>query len=191
MSSRQFNAVLLDISKRLSADQLDNLKFLVRDVGKRELEKITSGLQLFQILMQRGELSAENTENLSKLLADIQRLDLADKLNCFDSESGSASSEPEPAERAKLDIAAEVIAENLGRNWRKLGRKLGLTDVKLESISKRHPTDLEETAVELLKEWRNSKGAEAETKDLIAALRACQQNLTADKVEDRLEAAEN
>uniref|UniRef100_A0A3Q1GPP7 Death domain-containing protein n=1 Tax=Acanthochromis polyacanthus TaxID=80966 RepID=A0A3Q1GPP7_9TELE len=90
---------------------------------------------------------------------------------------------------SKLDIAAEVIVENLGRNWRKLGRKLGLTDVKLESISKRHPTDLEETAVELLKEWRKSKGAEAETKYLIAALRACQQNLTADKVEDRLEMA--
>uniref|UniRef100_A0A3Q1GKX7 DED domain-containing protein n=1 Tax=Acanthochromis polyacanthus TaxID=80966 RepID=A0A3Q1GKX7_9TELE len=89
MSSRQFNAVLLDISNRLSADQLVSLKFLVRDVGKRELEKITSGLQLFQILMERGELSAENTEYLSKLLADIQRLDLADKLKCFDSQSGS------------------------------------------------------------------------------------------------------
>lgn len=191
MSSRQFNAVLLDISNQLSDDQLVGLKFLVRDVGKRELERITSGLQLFQILMQRGELSAENTEHLSKLLAGIQRRDLVDKLNCFDSQPGSASNEPEPVQRGKLDIAVEVIAENLGKNWRKLGRKLGLTDVKLESIAKRHPTDLEETAVELLKEWRKNKGAEAETKDLIAALRACQQNLTADKVEDRLEATEN
>lgn len=76
--------------------------------------------------------------------------------------------------------------ECLGRNWRKLGRKLGLKDVKLESISKRHPTDLEETAVELLKEWRKSRGAEARTEELIAALRACQFNMTADKVEDKL-----
>lgn len=76
--------------------------------------------------------------------------------------------------------------ESLGRNWRKLGRKLGLKDVKLESISKRHPTDLEETVVELLKEWRKSRGAEARTKELIDALRACQLNLTADNVEDKL-----
>lgn len=92
-----------------------------------------------------------------------------------------------PPPLAKLDIATEVIAENLGKSWRKLGRKLGLTDVKLESISKRHPTELEETAVELLKEWRKNRGAEAQTEELIKALRACQFNLTADKVMSRLE----
>jgi len=80
----------------------------------------------------------------------------------------------------------EVIAANLGKNWRKLGRRLRVSDVKLESISKRHPTDLEETAVELLKEWKKSRGAEAQTEELIKALRDCQFNLTADKVEDRL-----
>lgn len=91
-----------------------------------------------------------------------------------------------PPLSAKLDIATDVIQENLGKNWRKLGRKLGLKDIKLESISRRHPTDLEETAVELLKEWRKSRGADARTEDLIAALRACQLNMTADKVEDKL-----
>lgn len=91
-----------------------------------------------------------------------------------------------PLSAAKLDIAREVIMENLGKNWRKLGRKLGLTDVKLDSISRRHPTELEETAVELLKEWRENRGTEARTEDLLKALRACQFNLTADKVEDKL-----
>lgn len=91
-----------------------------------------------------------------------------------------------PVSSAKLDIAKEVITENLGKNWRKLGRRLGLTDVKLESISKRHPTELEETAVELLKEWRKNRGAEARTEDLLNALRVCQFNLTADKVEAKL-----
>lgn len=91
-----------------------------------------------------------------------------------------------PLSAAKLDIAKEVIAENLGKNWRKLGRKLGLTDVKLDSISRRHPTELEETAVELLKEWRKNQGTEARIEDLLKALRACQFNLTADKVEAKL-----
>lgn len=91
-----------------------------------------------------------------------------------------------PSASAKLDIATEVIAENLGNHWRKLGRKLGLTDVKLESVSKKHPTDLVETAVELLKEWRKCRGAEARTLELLKALRACTLNLTADNVEDKL-----
>lgn len=87
---------------------------------------------------------------------------------------------------AKLDIATEIIAENLGRNWRKLGRKLCLTEVKLESISRRHPTELDEIARELLKDWRKIRGAEARTKELIGALRACDLNLTADNLEDKL-----
>lgn len=87
---------------------------------------------------------------------------------------------------AKLDIATDVIADNLGRNWRKLGRKLGLTDVKLESISKRHPTELDRTVIELLREWRKNRGAEARIEDLIKALRDCEFNLTADKVEGKL-----
>lgn len=86
----------------------------------------------------------------------------------------------------KLDIATEVIRDNLGRNWRKLGRKLRLGEIKLESIATRHPTDMEETAMELLKEWRKIRGPEAQTKELIAALRDCQLNLTADKIQEKL-----
>lgn len=87
---------------------------------------------------------------------------------------------------AKLDIATEVIADNLGRTWRRLGRKLGLSEVKLDSISKRHPTDLYETAVELLKEWRKMPEPGARADDLIKALRACDLNLTADRLESRI-----
>lgn len=91
-----------------------------------------------------------------------------------------------PSASAKLNIATEVIAECLGKDWRKLGRKLGLTDVKLESVSKRHPTELAETAIELLREWRKYRGAQAQTEELLKALRDCKLNLTADKVEDKL-----
>lgn len=87
---------------------------------------------------------------------------------------------------AKLDIATEVIAETLGTRWRRLGRKLGLSEVKLESISKRHPSELYETAVELLKEWRKMRGPGANADDLIKALRACEYNMTADNLESRL-----
>lgn len=80
-------------------------------------------------------------------------------------------------------MATEVICQNLGMSWRRLGRKLGLSEVKLASISKRHPTDLEETTVELLKEWRKLRGPGAQAADLIQALKACDLNLTAHKIE--------
>ncbi|TNN52348.1 FAS-associated death domain protein [Liparis tanakae] len=188
MSGLQFHSVLLDISNQLAQTQLEDMKFLCRDfVGKRELEKITSGTQLFQVLTERGRLAAGNTQFLSQLLTRIHRSDLSDKLDNFESGAGSSDDQPNAAERAKLDLATEVIAENLGRNWRKLGRKLGVTEAKLDSVATRH-TDLDETARELLKVWRKSRGAEARTSDLVAALRACQFVLTAEKVEERLQA---
>ncbi|XP_041847064.1 protein FADD [Melanotaenia boesemani] len=189
MSATQFNAVLLDISNQLDADNLSKLKFLTRDVvRKREAENVDSGYKLFELLAERGKLAADDTEYVSALLKEIHRDDLADKLNSFQTQFGSIDSVLDEKERAKLEVASEVIAENLGRNWRKLGRKLRLSEVKLESVSKRHPTDLEETAVELLKEWRKSRGAEARTEELIHALRLCDFNLTADKVEEKLKA---
>ncbi|XP_035009381.2 protein FADD [Hippoglossus stenolepis] len=189
MSSLQFDDVLLEISNQLSSDELEKLKFLYREkIGKKDREKINSGIKLFQVLTERGELGAAETEALSERLQQIQRHDLADKLTTFESPSGNTDSEPDQAEKAKLDIATEVIAENVGRHWRKLGRKLGLSDVKLESIGRRYPTELEETVVELLKAWRKSRGAQARAKELIEALRACDYNLTADKVEGKLAA---
>ncbi|XP_070706069.1 FAS-associated death domain protein [Pempheris klunzingeri] len=189
MSSSNFNAVLLEISNQLSAKQLDDIKFLCRDmIGKRDLEKINSGRELFQVFTERGRLGADNRDFLSGLLVHVHRLDLSEKLKSFHSHPGWGGTDDRlnAAVKAELDSATEVIAENLGRTWRKLGRKLGLAEVKLDSISNRHPTDLEETAVELLKEWRKSRGAEAQVEELIRALRACQYNLTADKVEHRL-----
>ncbi|CAG5850372.1 FAS-associated death domain protein [Menidia menidia] len=187
MSDLRFNALLLYISDQLTADQLVKLKFLVGDVvGKREQEKVQTGHRLFQLLSERGRLSAGNTAYLADLLRQVQRHDLAEKLEAGDSRAEPVQDELDDAEKAKLDIATEVIAENLGKSWRKLGRKLRLGGVKLESIANRHPTDLEETAVELLKEWRKSQGAGARTDELIRALRDCQFNLTADKVEEAL-----
>ncbi|XP_029944186.1 FAS-associated death domain protein [Salarias fasciatus] len=182
MSSPNFNKLLLDISNQLSGDHLAQLKFLVREqVGKKDLERVTSGLVLFQILTERELLAAGRTDYLAGLLRDIHRDDLSDRLT----DSGPDDPEPDP-EAAKLDAAAPVVAENLGRSWRKLGRRLGLSEARLESVAGRHPSDLEEAAVELLKEWRRTGAGRVQIQDLIQALRACQFNLTADRVEDRL-----
>lgn len=75
-----------------------------------------------------------------------------------------------------------MIVKTLGTSWRKFGRKLGLSEVQLASIIRKHPTDLMELAEELIKVWRKTKPHEGE-KELIKALRDCDLNLTADNVE--------
>ncbi|XP_049573462.1 FAS-associated death domain protein isoform X2 [Syngnathus scovelli] len=184
MDSLNFNALLLDISSHITTEQLDSLKYLCLDkVGRRVSETIDSGYKLFQCLTERGELRQDKTELLSELLKHIKRQDLSDKLNNFQSPQDCAGIQLSQTEKDKLEIAINLMAENLGPTWRKLGRKLGFNETKLESISMRFPKDLEETARELLKEWMESRQANAHTGELIEALRACHQNLTADQVE--------
>uniref|UniRef100_A0A3B4ATA8 Fas (tnfrsf6)-associated via death domain n=1 Tax=Periophthalmus magnuspinnatus TaxID=409849 RepID=A0A3B4ATA8_9GOBI len=173
-----FNTLLLEISSHLSKEQLESLKFLCGDViRKRDQEKVDTGIKLFQMLMQRAKLGPDNTEYLSRLLTEVQRQDLRDKLQSLDEQQRLHSFN---SLSNKLEHAAEVLSENLGHSWRKLGRKLGLTEVKLASISRKYPTDLEETAVELVREWRKTKGEQATVEVLLQALRDCQLNLTAD-----------
>uniref|UniRef100_A0A8C6UJ75 FAS-associated death domain protein n=1 Tax=Neogobius melanostomus TaxID=47308 RepID=A0A8C6UJ75_9GOBI len=169
MDSLSFNALLLEISDGLSAEQLERLKFLcVEDIKKREQEKCTSGHRLFQLLTERGKLGPDNTEHLCRLLSEIQKS--SNRLLTVN----------------KLDLAAEVLSETLGNNWRKLGRKLRLSEVKLDSISRKHPSDLEETTMELVREWRRCSKGQATVEALVQALRDCQFNMSADKVQDTL-----
>lgn len=102
MSSFSFNAVLLEISNQLSADQLEQIKFLCADqVGKREREQITTGRRLFQVLTERGQLGVHNTDYLSRILTKIHRPDLADALTREHSEEGS-DNQPDEAEKGAV-----------------------------------------------------------------------------------------
>lgn len=103
MSALRFNTVLLEISDQLSSNQLDSLKFLCKDIiGKKDLEKTTSGRDLFRLLTERKKLGADNTEFLSELLKEIHRLDLSDKLNSFESQSESSDNQPDDTERGTV-----------------------------------------------------------------------------------------
>lgn len=91
---------------------------------------------------------------------------------------------------ANLDIAIDELSEQLAKNWRRYGRKLGITDAKLDHIAARHPFDLREQTVTLLREWRKMRGAEAKVDVLIEALRSCNLNLTADQLTNKLKKRE-
>ncbi|VDI42351.1 Hypothetical predicted protein [Mytilus galloprovincialis] len=65
-----------EVALGLSPENIKVIKFLIRDVGKGVLEKITRGTDLVQLLEERCMLSAENVEKLSTLLQVAGRNDL-------------------------------------------------------------------------------------------------------------------
>ncbi|KAK0132339.1 FAS-associated death domain protein [Merluccius polli] len=169
------------------------MKYVCPSIGKKQKEDIKNGYQLFEVLMERNLLAADNTDLLKKLLTDAGRLDLADKLTQFGTRTRNSDpgpNEPNHSERVRIDVATDVMADNVGKNWRKLARKLGLSEVKLQSIDQKR-LDLEETTREVVREWRTAQGSEASVDQLVVALKECGQLLTAEKVQDAIQKDKN
>ncbi|XP_016330843.1 FAS-associated death domain protein-like [Sinocyclocheilus anshuiensis] len=189
MENRRFRTMLLAISDKLTEDNVRSLKFLCQEVGKKKLEKVNKGIDLFECLIERAAIGPDNTELLRKHLNQIGQTVL---LNIIDEyERGATGSPPDVTlpdakELEKINIATEVIVERLGRKWRQVGRKLGLQDTQLDCIQEKHSRDLEEQVRELIRQWMKMRREDARVEDLIKALRDCRQNLTADLVEKEL-----
>lgn len=71
MDKSGFRAMLLEISDKLSADNVVKLKFLCQDIGKKRLEKINKGFDLFECLIERAQIGPENMDLLRKHLNTI------------------------------------------------------------------------------------------------------------------------
>ncbi len=76
------------------------------------------------------------------------------------------------------------VANNIGREWRMLGRTLGIKESDIDQITNEHRHDLREQCRQCLITWM-AKDRELATKEkLIKALREINQNYVADEVED-------
>ncbi|XP_009498570.2 FAS-associated death domain protein [Phalacrocorax carbo] len=184
-----FLSLLHSFSQRLSGNELASLKFLCRDkIGKRKLEAVQSGGELFSILLEQQLIASDNVSFLEGLLEGIKREDLISLLKQFAEgrEVSSADDQPDPHEKRLQDAAIEVICENVGRDWKMLMRKLGISEVQMERIMAANPYNLHEQLFQSLRVWRKGKGKDAKVLDLIKALRACNMNLVADRVEQKL-----
>nr|XP_060158793.1 FAS-associated death domain protein isoform X2 [Globicephala melas] len=136
-----FLVLLHSVSVSLSSSELTELKFLCQSrVGKRKLELVQSGVDLFNVLLEQTEMSRENTVLLRKLLVSLRRQDLLRRLDDFEAgaEGGAA-----PEER-DLQAAFDIICDNVGKDWRKLARHLGVSDAKIEAIEEKYPRNLAE-----------------------------------------------
>ncbi|XP_038664342.1 protein FADD [Scyliorhinus canicula] len=182
----RFNCLLNEISRGLSAQNLEALKFLCKDeIGRRKLETIDSGTKLFQQLEELNLLSPQHTDTLATLLAEAQRPDLQLKLTDFQTHSLQLPVS-EVGAQPGLDNAFDVICNEIGRDWRMLARKLGHNEALLQQIEYKHPRNLREQIHEALKEWQITKGKEATVDALIATLRSCKFNLVADSLTEKI-----
>uniref|UniRef100_W5UCN1 Protein FADD n=1 Tax=Ictalurus punctatus TaxID=7998 RepID=W5UCN1_ICTPU len=184
----RFKFMLLEISKQLSSENLSTMKFLCgEDIGKKKREEITSGIQLFEYLIERALIGPYDTAYLRKLLSEQEAL--LQLIDNYEQEQPIPTDLPNETELEKINCAIEVISEQLGRKWIKYGRKLKIAETKLEGIQEKHPRNLEEQVRELFKEWMKMHKAEAKVDELIRALRDCDLNYTADVVQMNLQKA--
>ncbi|XP_056318943.1 protein FADD [Danio aesculapii] len=187
MDKRGFRAMLLEISDKLTDDNVAKLKFLCTDIGKKRLERINTGIELFECLIEKTAIGPENTELLRELLDKVGQRVLIEKIDDYDRQTtGSPACGLDAKERERIDAATEVVVEQLGRKWPSVARKLGLQQTQLEGIQEKHDRNLEEQVRELIRQWMKIKKENARVEDLIQALRDCKQNLTADLVERKL-----
>ncbi|XP_012521123.1 PREDICTED: FAS-associated death domain protein [Propithecus coquereli] len=176
-----FLVLLHSVSASLSTGELTDLKFLCREqVGKRKLERVQSGLDLFSVLLEQNDLEPQRTELLRKLLTSLRRHDLLRRLDDF--EAGAAGGAA-PGEE-DLSAAFDIICDNVGKDWKRLARQLKVSEAKMDGIEERYPRNLRERVRESLRIWKNVEKEEATVARLVGALRACQMNLVADLVEE-------
>ncbi|KAM7320289.1 hypothetical protein ACRRTK_020732 [Alexandromys fortis] len=168
-----FLVLLHSLSGSLSSSDLMELKFLCRErVGKRKLERMQSGLDLFSVLLEQNDLNRDHTGLLRELLASLRRHDLLQRLDNYE---------------AGLAVAFDIVCDNVGRDWKRLARVLKLSEVKIDGIEERYPRSLSEQVRETLRVWKIVEREKATVSELVNALRMCQLNLVADLVEEALQ----
>ncbi|XP_001507113.1 FAS-associated death domain protein [Ornithorhynchus anatinus] len=186
-----FLCLLHKFSMNLRESEIASIKFLSRQkVGKRKLEEVQNGIDLFTILIDQNDISRSNVNFLREMFQSLKREDLLADLDKFEKYGSATEDLLDPRERERLSAAFDIICEHVGREWKKLIRTLGVTDTKIDSIVYAHPYDMIEQFRECLKAWQNIKRNEANVSELLKALRKCKLNLVADILSDKLQAME-
>ncbi|XP_007885916.1 protein FADD [Callorhinchus milii] len=186
----EFQVLLNDVSRQLTSDNLEAMKFLCqRVISKSKREAITDGLGLLETLQELDLLAQDDTAYLCRLLGDVKRLDLRKRVQAFAGPERERLNSPvceTGGHTGCLDDAFDVICDNIGKDWRLLARRLGITDVQLQQIEYRYPFNMREQVMQCLKEWHKMKGKDANIGNLVQTLRQCKLNMVADNVEEQV-----
>ncbi|XP_072021614.1 FAS-associated death domain protein-like [Amphiura filiformis] len=155
---------------------LEDIKFCCGNIdgfSASDLESIKSVTHLYKKLQQLDMLSIDNTKDLKDILSSCNLVACVKRLERYEN-GGAQSVQPvqQPhsqgygdrhssvppnirhadgpiiqPEQADLSEAFDIIVENIGRDWRRLARRLPgrkITETEIEVLTDRHSRDLRE-----------------------------------------------
>jgi len=171
-----FRLQLHKVGQSITPDDLSAMKFMVADkIAKRKLEEIETALDLWEVLIEKEIVSPSNVAYIKTLLVNINRQDLVHLLEAdFNCKQGE-----------NLCEEFIFISQNIGRDWRILARRLGLSEADIEEAVEAHPKSLREQCNSALVCWQNRRPDEATRKVLISGLRRANNNLIADNLDNQ------
>ncbi|XP_065673405.1 FAS-associated death domain protein-like isoform X3 [Hydra vulgaris] len=139
---------MIEVGKKLDADNIAVIKYVVaRDIGEG-IHKITNGLEMIKELERIGYVGENNYDDLIKILYTQKRNDLISIIN----------GEPQPDNETKIDNheltpdLVDKVANKVGADWCNFGRHLKLRESELGHIDIDYPKTLTKS-VEVLNRW--------------------------------------
>ncbi|XP_070551837.1 FAS-associated death domain protein-like [Ptychodera flava] len=122
-----------------------------------------------------GEKFNENIESLTKNLKD----QLDDDLRIDGAVRAAVSDTPHT--RVTEDNL-DTVVDNIGKDWKRLGRKLGITDPDLDVLQMNNSHDVKEAIRQMLRQWREDNGKMATKEKLKEALVNAKRRDIADEI---------
>ncbi|PIK62348.1 putative FAS-associated death domain protein-like [Apostichopus japonicus] len=166
MGDRETNyrTVLADVADELKDDDAKRLAFEL-PIPPAERDKIINGRMLIDEMERIKMISDDNVDQLLEKLKKRHHNVAATKLEGYrknhitspESESGDMLPEDKRVDERFL----ETLSEQFTREWKDVGRGLGITDAKLESFQEDNPTRRKDAILEMLKYWWRNNGKKA------------------------------
>ncbi|XP_044540864.1 LOW QUALITY PROTEIN: FAS-associated death domain protein, partial [Gracilinanus agilis] len=152
-----FLLVLQRISCNLSRQELEEMKFFCKkDIGKKKLNEVEQGIQLFSYLMQQNLLSTNNTDFLTSMLQNLKRDDLIQELvNCVGNKPGPGD-QLHPKMEGQAEATLRILCDHVVQEWTRLVHERGISQVDIDRSIYAHPHDQKQQLYQSLLLWGKS-----------------------------------
>ncbi|KAK2165722.1 hypothetical protein LSH36_46g07084 [Paralvinella palmiformis] len=177
--SLTFRIMLTKLSHVLGSRELETMKYIcLNRIPRAILEEIQTPIQLWIALEERDVISPDDVSFLNTIITDAcaGRQDVIQILNEYKDQSYGLKNKEE------LGTEFDIITTHLGNKWRKLARKLGLSEMDIISIVHQNPNDLQEQIRQSLLKWQQRNKHSVGKSELIKALDSAEFRMLAHQI---------
>lgn len=161
----QFRKMLTKLATLITNDEFNLMTFMSKSagIGDRIRQNMTSPLDLWERLEERGFLGYDKLSFLTQLLSSCtnNRSDVLDVVKQYeqyrhvDSAAGTNAND--------LQKQINFLVDNLGKDWKFFMRALGLQESKLDMCVESHPRNVREQIHMAFKEWQSDGSPKLDT----------------------------